>query len=312
MDGVDAVPRRARGAGGGRRTLACSSAGGGLRLAVVGYEREVTAEAGHRVGLSAGARVVHVAAGPMDGAGVAALRRRAPGRRAARRRHRRRQRRRAAAQRRASSPVAPRGPGRRRRQRRRPRRGRCRSAVGRGGAVTSRRRTCCRASASRRRGRAGRRSARCSSGTSSAARGSRAGPTVRRRWCAPRPRTPCSAGVEVLADGAGCAGAGDVLVVDVGGATTDVYSVVTPQGEDATLRREVVEVALARPHRRGRPRDALERRRCGRRGGRRAAGRRRPRSRGCGPQPSSGWPTRRTCRTTTPAATTTRASRSSP
>ena len=26
--------------------LACSSAGGGLRLAVVGYEREVTAEAG--------------------------------------------------------------------------------------------------------------------------------------------------------------------------------------------------------------------------------------------------------------------------
>ena len=30
--------------------LACSSAGGGLRLAVVGYEREVTAEAGHRVG----------------------------------------------------------------------------------------------------------------------------------------------------------------------------------------------------------------------------------------------------------------------
>jgi uncharacterized protein (TIGR01319 family) len=51
------------------------------------------------------------------------------------------------------------------------------------------------------------------------------------------------AGVELLADGAAdVAGAGDVLVVDVGGATTDVYSVVTPQGEDATLRREVVEV----------------------------------------------------------------------
>ena len=32
----------------------CSSAGGGLRLAVVGYESLVTAEAGHRVGLSAG------------------------------------------------------------------------------------------------------------------------------------------------------------------------------------------------------------------------------------------------------------------
>ena len=53
--------------------LACSSAGGGLRLAVVGYERAVTAEAGHRVGLSAGARVVHVAAGPMDDAAFAAL-----------------------------------------------------------------------------------------------------------------------------------------------------------------------------------------------------------------------------------------------
>jgi uncharacterized protein (TIGR01319 family) len=43
-------------------------------------------------------------------------------------------------------------------------------------------------------------------------------------------------GVEVLADVVG----GDVLVVDVGGATTDVYSVVTPQGEDATIHREVV------------------------------------------------------------------------
>jgi uncharacterized protein (TIGR01319 family) len=52
----------------------CSSAGGGLRLAVVGYEALVTAEAGHRAGLSAGAQVVHVAAGPLNGAGVAALR----------------------------------------------------------------------------------------------------------------------------------------------------------------------------------------------------------------------------------------------
>lgn len=52
---------------------ACSSAGGGLRLAVVGYEALVTAEAGHRVGLSAGARVVHVSAGVLDRAGVAAL-----------------------------------------------------------------------------------------------------------------------------------------------------------------------------------------------------------------------------------------------
>ncbi|MEU4238462.1 glutamate mutase L [Actinoplanes sp. NPDC026619] len=52
----------------------CSSAGGGLRLAVVGYESLVTAEAGHRVGLSAGAQVVHVAAGPLTGAAVASLR----------------------------------------------------------------------------------------------------------------------------------------------------------------------------------------------------------------------------------------------
>jgi uncharacterized protein (TIGR01319 family) len=52
------------------------------------------------------------------------------------------------------------------------------------------------------------------------------------------------AGVEVLADGSpadGIAGAGDVLVVDIGGATTDVYSVITPEGEDAGLRKEVVE-----------------------------------------------------------------------
>src|SRR5690606_13973608 len=47
---------------------------GGLRLAVVGYERLVTAESGQRVGLSAGARVVHVAAGLLDRAALAALR----------------------------------------------------------------------------------------------------------------------------------------------------------------------------------------------------------------------------------------------
>ncbi|MGH3736849.1 MAG: glutamate mutase L [Micromonosporaceae bacterium] len=52
---------------------ACSSAGGGLRLAVVGYESLVTAEAGHRVGLSAGSKVVHVAAGPLTGTGVREL-----------------------------------------------------------------------------------------------------------------------------------------------------------------------------------------------------------------------------------------------
>ncbi|RKR93101.1 uncharacterized protein (TIGR01319 family) [Micromonospora pisi] len=56
----------------------CSSAGGGLRLAVVGYERLVTARAGEQVGLSAGARVVHVGAGPLDGTGLAELRAAAP------------------------------------------------------------------------------------------------------------------------------------------------------------------------------------------------------------------------------------------
>ncbi|MCV2490546.1 glutamate mutase L [Geodermatophilus sp. YIM 151500] len=53
--------------------VACSSAGGGLRLAVVGYEELISAEAGHRAALSAGARVVHVAAGRLDAAGLAAV-----------------------------------------------------------------------------------------------------------------------------------------------------------------------------------------------------------------------------------------------
>lgn len=50
--------------------VACSSAGGGLRLAVVGYEELISAEAGHRAALSAGARVVHVAAGLLSAAGL--------------------------------------------------------------------------------------------------------------------------------------------------------------------------------------------------------------------------------------------------
>lgn len=58
--------------------LACSSAGGGLRLAVVGYEELISAEAGHRAALSAGARVVHVAAGRLDDAALSALRGIAP------------------------------------------------------------------------------------------------------------------------------------------------------------------------------------------------------------------------------------------
>jgi uncharacterized protein (TIGR01319 family) len=72
LEGLDAAVRAAGGAG--HPLLVCSSAGGGLRLAVVGYERLVTARAAQQVGLTAGARVVHVAAGRLDGVGIAELR----------------------------------------------------------------------------------------------------------------------------------------------------------------------------------------------------------------------------------------------
>ncbi len=77
MDGFDrcleqltALDRRARDA----ERLACSSAGGGLRIAVVGNEALVTAEAGRRVALSSGGRVVHVSAGEVDRTGLDASR----------------------------------------------------------------------------------------------------------------------------------------------------------------------------------------------------------------------------------------------
>lgn len=54
--------------------LACSSAGGGLRIAVVGNEELVTAEAGRRVALSSGGKVVLVLSGGLDGAKLAGLR----------------------------------------------------------------------------------------------------------------------------------------------------------------------------------------------------------------------------------------------
>ena len=53
------------------RCCACSSAGGGLRIAVVGNEELVTSEAGRRVALSSGGRVVHVSYDAVD---LAALR----------------------------------------------------------------------------------------------------------------------------------------------------------------------------------------------------------------------------------------------
>ncbi len=45
---------------------ACSSAGGGLRIAVVGNEELVTSEAGRRVAMSSGGLVVYVASGEVD------------------------------------------------------------------------------------------------------------------------------------------------------------------------------------------------------------------------------------------------------
>ncbi len=168
----------------------CSSAGGGLRLAVVGYEPLVTAEAGHRVGLSAGARVVHVASGRLDRDGLSDLRGIAAGRRAARRRHRRWRRGGASAQRVAAGERAHPGAGRPRRERRGPRRGERRT----GGAGRLRRtdRQC--AAAYRRAepaSRLGRRYGRSSSAMSSAERGCREG-LGSRRWCAARRPTSCS------------------------------------------------------------------------------------------------------------------------
>jgi uncharacterized protein (TIGR01319 family) len=54
--------------------VACSSAGGGLRIAVVGNEELVTAEAGRRVALSSGGRVVHVSSDRVDVRGLRAAR----------------------------------------------------------------------------------------------------------------------------------------------------------------------------------------------------------------------------------------------
>ena len=67
MDGMDdAVVTPGSSSRADAEVLACSSAGGGLRIAVVGYERAITAEAGYRVGLSAGGRVCHVTSGELE------------------------------------------------------------------------------------------------------------------------------------------------------------------------------------------------------------------------------------------------------
>lgn len=82
LAGVDAAVRAVVAAAPGAtdpELLACSSAGGGLRLAVVGTDRLAAVEAGHRVARSAGSRVVHVHAGPLDPGDVQMLRGSRPG-----------------------------------------------------------------------------------------------------------------------------------------------------------------------------------------------------------------------------------------
>jgi ADP-dependent NAD(P)H-hydrate dehydratase / NAD(P)H-hydrate epimerase len=81
LAGMDAAVRAVSAAGRDEEPelLACSSAGGGLRLAVVGADRLSAAEAGHRVAVSAGAHVVHVHAGPLEPSDVRLLRSARPG-----------------------------------------------------------------------------------------------------------------------------------------------------------------------------------------------------------------------------------------
>ena len=69
LDALTAQDDRARESA----VLACSSAGGGLRIAVVGNEALVTAEAGRRVALSSGGKVVGVLAREDDLADLAPL-----------------------------------------------------------------------------------------------------------------------------------------------------------------------------------------------------------------------------------------------
>ncbi|WP_427383776.1 glutamate mutase L [Janibacter sp. G56] len=211
----------------------CSSAGGGLRLAVVGHERLVTAEAGRRVGLGAGAKVVHVAAGELDGEGLRALRAAKPdvvllvggtdGGNAEVLTHN--AARLAAA--RWATPIVVAG-----NAEAAPVVSDLLAATGRRFVVTD--------NVVPRIGVIAPTGARAAIretflrhviGGKGLSRGPRFAGLV-------RSATPDAVlrGVEMLAVAADA----DVLVVDVGGATTDVYSVVTPRGEDATLAKEVV------------------------------------------------------------------------
>lgn len=236
MDGVDAVRRALMGGAGEgsfEEQLACSSAGGGLRLAVVGYEAEVTSEAGRRVGLSAGAKVVHVSAGELTAGGIRDLRASTPdiilltggtnGGNAAVLTHNAA----ALARARVQPPIVVAG------------NADAANDVAAALAQTRRRfvvvdnvlprigviapeaaRSAIRATFLRH-----------VIGGKGLSRGRGFAELV----SAPTPDAMLS-GVEVLADVVG----GDVLVLDIGGATTDVYSVIEPTGEDATIHRDVV------------------------------------------------------------------------
>ena len=239
MDGVDECRARL-GAGDDLEVLACSSAGGGLRLAVVGYEREVTAEAGHRVGLSAGARVVHVAAGSLGPADIDAIEAAGPdvlllaggtdGGNSEVLRHNAT----ALAARALPVPIVLAGNVDVRDELSDLLHDNGRSVVATDNVLPVI-------------GRLDPQPARAAI-RDVFIRHVIGGKGLSGRADFPalvRAATPDAvmSGVEVLADGTDdVPGVGDVLVVDVGGATTDVYSVVTPQGEDAVLRKEVVEV----------------------------------------------------------------------
>lgn len=217
----------------GERVLLCSSAGGGLRLAVVGYERQVTAEAGHRVGLSAGAKVVHVASGSLRTADVAALRADRPdivllvggtdGGNSEVLLHNARR----LATSRVATPIVVAG-----------------NREAQDAVVAELNRTgrahVLAANVLPRIGVVEPASARAAIravflthviGGKKLSKGALFPSLV-------RAATPDAVltGVEAVAEAAGT----DVMVVDIGGATTDVYSVITPEGEDATLRKEVV------------------------------------------------------------------------
>lgn len=237
LAGLDAAVARVVAEAGGSpdEVRVCSSAGGGLRLAVVGYERVVTAEAGARVGLSAGAKVVHVSSGPLDPAGISALKASRPdvvllvggtdGGDSEVLRHN-------------ASRLATSGP---------------RVPYVVAGNVDARddvvavleakkRTVVACANVLPRIGVLDPRPARAAIRDVFVrhvigGKGLTKGPRFARLVHGATPDLVL-AGVEHYAD----SGVGDVLLVDVGGATTDVYSALTPDAEEASLHREVVEV----------------------------------------------------------------------